>query len=247
MTLQLTSAGPSYNPALRGLGATDQQITSIAGQTAVTTGSLIALAVGGPALAAIVGGSIAAATAIATALESLFSGCGATCIQSTQFANQFGDLLSQNVHNYVSSPVRTQSMQAAALKVFDNAWAQLVAACSNPALGTAGQNCIGDRQQGACKWKSSPGGWVQSSAGGWTYTWAGPAGSGNACWNYFVGMRDPIANDPDVIPDSILTQQGIPTTGNATGPAASFGSSGIPVPLIFAAAALVLAFVMGGK
>ena len=41
--------------------------------------------------------------------------------------------------------------------------------------GTAGQACVGDRQQGACHYQSN-----------------------GACWNWFVGYRDPIANDPHV-------------------------------------------------
>lgn len=174
-----------------GLGtASIETITAAAG----TIGSAIPVA----------GPFIAAAAAIAVTIEKLFSGCGATCTQATSIANQVGDLLSQNAQAYVAAPVRTQSMQAAALATFDGAWAQLVQACSNPALSTAGQNCISQRQRGGCQWKASPGGWVQNPDGTCTYTWAGATGSGTACWNYFVGMRDPIALDPCVIPDSVL-------------------------------------------
>ena len=188
------------------IGATDETITAAVGAAAS------AIPVAGP--------FIAAAAAIAVSIEKLFSGCGATCTQATSIANQVGNLLAQNAQAYVAQPVRTTSMQTAALATFDNAWAQLVAACGNPALGVAGQNCISQRQQGGCQWKSSPGGWVQNADGTCTYTWAGAAGSGTTCWNYFNGMRDPIATDPCVIDDSVLdTITG--TTSSSTAGAAS--------------------------
>jgi hypothetical protein len=191
---------PSGRRGFSGIGATDEQITAVVG----AVGSAIPVA----------GPFIAAAASIAVSIEKLFSGCGATCTEATSIANQVGDLLTQNAQAYVNSPVRTVSMQTAALQVFDNAWAQLVQACGNPQLGTAGQNCVSQRQEGGCQWKSSPGGWTQNADGTCTYTWAGAVGSGTACWNYFVGMRDPIANDPCVIPDAELgTTTGTGTTG----------------------------------
>lgn len=191
--------------------ASIEQITAAAG----TIGSAIPVA----------GPFIAAAASIAVSIEKLFSGCGATCTQATSIANQVGNLLAQNAQAYVASPIRTASMQAAALQVFDNAWAQLVQACSNPALGTAGQNCVSQRQRGGCQWKSSPGGWVQNPDGTCTYTWAGAAGSGTACWNYFVGMRDPIANDPCVIPDSVAAVNSVTGSTAGSGTAASAATS----------------------
>jgi hypothetical protein len=153
----------------------------------------------------IVGVAIAALVAVGIALANVFKGCGQTCVQATAIANQCDTLLVQNVTAYTSSPIRYASMQTAALNTFDTTWAALQQACGASALGAAGQRCITDRQRGACTWKASQGGW---NADG-TFTPWGAAGSGSTCWNWFVGMRDPIANDPNVQPDptssSLLT------------------------------------------
>lgn len=203
----------------RGMGATDQQITALFG----TIGSSIPVA----------GPFIQAAASVAVAIETMFSGCGQTCVETSQAANQVGALLSQNLSNYLSQPVHYASIQSAALTVFDQAWAQLQQTCGNPQFGAAGQRCISDRQAGACTWKSSTYGWVQGSDGSWKYVQSGPAGSGGQCWNWFSGYRDPIANDPTVVPD--------PVAGGTTGAggasisgaaASSSGSSLIPLLLL---------------
>lgn len=146
-----------------------------------------------------------AALAISAGLVALFqqvfgigTGCGQTCVLASNIANQVGALLEQNVDNYTSQPIRTKSMQAQALAIYDNAWQQLTQGCSNPQLGDAGKRCITDRQAGACTWKTSQGGWNQDG----TYTKFGPNGSGQTCWNWFIGMRDPISSDPFVLDDS---------------------------------------------
>jgi hypothetical protein len=83
---------------------------------------------------------------------------------------------------------KTQSMQAQYLAVFDGAWNQVVQGCANPALGSAGQACTGDRAQGACH-----------------YTLDGhtPGQPPSNCGNWFTWYRDVIANDPNVIPDPL--------------------------------------------
>ena len=144
---------------------------------------------------------LAIAAGLTALLGNIFSGCGQTCIASSNEANEVGNQMTNNLNLYLAQPQpHYQSAQTAALANFDQMWAALVQFCSNPQLGSAGQKCISDRQQGACTWKSSPGGWQQQN-GQWTYVSPGPAGSGSTCWNYFVGMRDPIANDPTVVPD----------------------------------------------
>jgi hypothetical protein len=182
--------------AFRGFGALDQQQSSIANAAmsgAILTGTLL----GGP-----LGGAIAAAISqLGILLANAFSGCGQTCVEATKIANQVEPILQQNVDKYMSAPVHYASLQAGALNNFDFTWQALQQACSNPQLQAAGQRCISDRQRGACTWKASPGGWAQDTTGKWTYTGYGAAGSGDACWNWFVGYRDPIANDPTVVAD----------------------------------------------
>ena len=213
--------------------------TGIATTTSIMGALGSTLTVAGLAIP-VVGAAIAALVGIGLAIANAFKGCGQTCIQASNIANQVGALLVQNVNAYTSSPVRYQSMQTAALNTFDTAWASLQQACGNPSLGQAGQRCISDRQAGACTWKASPGGW---NADG-TYTMWGAAGSGSACWNWFIGMRDPIANDPNVQPDPVPAS----SSGTFSLPTFSLPSSisSIPTPLLWAGALGIAALVLGG-
>jgi hypothetical protein len=191
-----------------------------------------------------VGAALGGLIAVGSLLVGVFKGCGQTCVQATAIVNQVEPILSQNLQHYLSSPVRTKSMQQAALNNFDTAWAAVVANCNNPALQAAGQRCITDRQQGSCKYHVSPGGWQ-----GTTFTPYGSNGSGSTCWNWFVGYRDPIANDPNVVPDSAVTSSASQSTGapGSTGAAASSGSLfGIPSGLVLPAALLLVALLFAG-
>ena len=190
------------------LSPTDQSIANGAATAAVLTGTLL----GGP-----IGGAIAEAISqIGILLANVFAGCGNTCVEATNLANQAEPLLLQNLQTYLSAPVHYASLQAGALNNFTLTWNALVQACSNPALGSAGQACIADRQNGACDYHTSPGGWSNG-----VYTYPGANGSGPTCWNWFVGYHDPIANDPTVVPDpvgvtsdvsSVLSSVGVPST-----------------------------------
>jgi len=221
--------------ARRGMGALtpeENSIASAAASAATTTGLLV----GGP-----LGGAIAGTIAqVGIALANIFAGCGQTCVEATELANQAEPLLLQNLQAYLSAPVHYASLQAGALNNFELTWNALVSACSNPALGSAGQSCIADRQQGACHYQTSPGGWQQDSSGNWTYVYPGAQGSGSSCWNWFVGYHDPIANDPTVVPDpipgaaaasSLLTSVGLPSTvfGLPIGDVAMLGLAALAV------------------
>ena len=162
-------------------------------QRALSLPSRRALNVSVPVLGSIIGAGIMAA---ATAIDAIMnSGCGQTCIVSTQFANQANAALQQNIEAYFALPTpRPLSAQRAALSNFDTLWAWLQAPgqCGNPNLGSAGQRCITDRQAGACTWKQPA-----SSVPPWG---SPPAG---ACWNWLNGYRDPIAADTNVYDDSV--------------------------------------------
>jgi hypothetical protein len=124
-------------------------------------------------------------------------------------------------------------MQVAALNTFDTAWQALQQACGNPQLGAAGQRCISDRQAGACTWKASAGGWQADG----TYKMWGAAGSGSDCWNWFIGMRDPIANDPNVQPDPVPSSPASGATpGSFTLPSIPASVGGISTPLLIGGA-----------
>lgn len=170
----------------RGFGdVSPQQIVG----TAYGAGTGIAAPIAGTALASTLGISASLAIPIVgAAFAGIFlgiqaimnSGCGQTCIETSDWANQAEPLLQKNVAAYLALPTpRAASAQAAYLKNFDDVWGQLVQLCSQPGTGNAGVRCITDRQRGACKWKNASG-----------------------CFNWFSAYRDPIANDSNVVPDA---------------------------------------------
>lgn len=191
-------AGRTKRAYHNGLGDGINDAASIAQSgAAVTSGIITALTAAGTAgLATGIGAAVAGAAMLAIAIYNEFKGCGQTCTITSDIANRVEPLLKQNLAAYLAAPVHYASLQAAYLNNFQTAWASLVAACSNPTYLQAGQNCIGDRQQGACHYQTSPGGWSNG-----VYTPPGQQGSGSACWNWWIGYYDPIANDPTVVPD----------------------------------------------
>jgi hypothetical protein len=213
---QLAGFDPTAYQGLRGLGLNTSAAIPAATAAASTAigiyGSLVATgSIAGP-----VGLAVSGAIALGVAIYNLVQGCGSTCTEASNIANQVAALLQQNLDQYMSAPVHYASAQQAALTTFNSAWAQLVQMCGNPQLSTAGQNCISQRSQSGCQWKTSPAGWSQDASGNWTYTGAGPNGSGSTCWNWFVGYYDPIANDPTVVPDPVATSS-TTTTSPVTG------------------------------
>jgi hypothetical protein len=183
-----------YVSTMRGLG--DQQSAQQAvsfGTVGVSAAVSAAVAAGliGTAAIPFVGPAIAAAALVASILIKN-SGCGQTCIQTSQWANQAAAALQQNSDAYFALPVlRSRSNQLLALQTFDQIWAKLVEMCSDPQWGDAGKRCISDRQAGACVWH-------QNRSGGHP----GEPAVGE-CWNWRNGYRDPIANDPNVVDDSV--------------------------------------------
>lgn len=169
-------------------------------------------------------------------------GCGQTCITASNYANQAEALMNQNLNAYVSLTTRYQSQQTQALQNFDQLWAGLVSACSNPALNDAGKNCISQRQSGSCAFKTSPGqGCQPSQSNCWVncvYSPGGPNGSGNACGDWFIFYRDPIANDPCVQPDP-------PASGSTSTTASTTGLNANMTPLLLIGG-VVLLLAMGG-
>lgn len=267
---------------LAGLGdATVASAATMAASGAATTASLLGgisaatTAAGGGLLAGVtvfgmaasaaiplIGAAVAGLTSIALLIANQFKGCGQSCIQATAIANQVEPYLAQNITTYLNSPVHFVSMQAAALNNFDTAWAALVQACGQVG-GQGGAGCISGRQQGACDYKTNPCGmWQQDASGNWSVVKCGANGSGSACWDWFIGYRDPIATDPTVVPDPVAgatqaSTEGSSTTlvGAAGGTAVTAGASaatqaaagttsGIPMPLILIGAAAVLGMTM---
>jgi hypothetical protein len=236
------SSSPSSWPLparRRGLGAvpTSQTAAQIASAGASTTAAILVSlgTIGGP-----VGLAIAGLAAIAPLIVSLFHGCGQLCIQAANLDNQAVLLLWQNLNAYLSSPVRTFSMRAAALNNFDTLWSSYVQA--EASVPTQGQISITERQRGGVsKWacQSPAATRVRSSCQG-----APPCCSGV---DWFVMYRDPIANDPGVQPDPVPGGLPAATSGalfSSVGVNPSTQIFGIPISNLLLPGGLLLAFVL---
>jgi hypothetical protein len=141
-------------------------------------------------------------------------------VQTTQIVNELEPMLQKNVAGYLSGP-RTKSSQAQALANFDAVWNTLVENCRQEQYGDPGKHCIEDRQANSCQWQEA-----------------------GKCWNWFVGYRDPIANDAGVKPDPTISQEVGTTLSQLTGGLIPAGGSGLL--LVGAAVLLVLALSSGG-
>lgn len=198
-----------YNPHRRGFGDAAQIVqqtsaigtpvvlaglSSSAASAAAASGTAATILGMAPALAIpVIGAAIAGITLGVVAL--LKSGCGQTCIVTSNWANQAEDLLKKNIQAYFSQPApRTDAQKAVALANFDSIWNYLVSQCSNAQLGAAGRNCITDRQAGACKWKQT------SDSPLLQYPGEPQPGE---CWNWTSGYRRPIELDQTISAASI--------------------------------------------
>jgi hypothetical protein len=178
-------------PSLRGFGmlqATANPVTSGISTVGSAAGTIAGALIGGPVGAAVGGAISGVMAAIAPLITGVIEGCGSTCQVTTTWANQAEQVLQQNIAAYFSLPTpRSTVDQAAAVQNFYAVWDALVANCNNPSLGSAGQNCITDREAGACHW-TQPADEVPP--------WGAPPAG--ACWNWFSGYLYPIQNDTNV-------------------------------------------------
>jgi hypothetical protein len=163
--------------------------SAVLGSIAASGGSVLGLT--GAALSAavpIIGAGLAAATMLVQYLVAN-SGCGQTCIVTSEWANKAADALQQVMDGYFALPApRTEAQQALAKANFKTIWDQLVAACSQAGTGDAGKRCISDRQAGACTWRQK-----------YAPVYPGQPQVGE-CWNWFNGYLGPIEAD-HVVPD----------------------------------------------
>lgn len=212
----------------RGLGTPEQAVQQAAGlatpiltgalaanaaATAAATGSAATILGMAPALAVpVIGAAMVGVTIAVIGLMQLAKGCGQTCIVTSEWANQAEELLKKNLAAYMALPTpRPISARNTAMSNFNVIWARLGQMCGDPATGDAGRRCISDRQQGACKWRDASG----------------------QCWNWFTGYYDPIANDMNVVDDSIAAR--------ASGAFANIASGGDLLPLALGAGLILLA------
>jgi hypothetical protein len=201
-----------------------------------------------PALAVPVVGAVIVGVAIAVTLL-LRSGCGKSCVITSNWANEAEALLLKNIQSYFAIPVgqRTTLHRAAAVENADKVINYLFQQCSQ-VPGRAGENCIGDRKAGACTWKQT--------ADSPLLQYPGEPQPGE-CWNWVSGYRDPIANDTQVVdtPPETAAQAAAAAQSGDMGVAETFAQAGEQIkqlaqgsPLLLIGGALILgAFLMGGK
>jgi len=194
-----------------GLGSAGSTAVAAGGQLAYPTAILIGGAAAGPVGLA-VGALVALGASIAGALH-IGEGCGPTCVQATNIVNQAEPTFKMNVTAYQNG----QISQSQALSNFDQMWLAIQQACGG-IPGVAGQNCVGDRQEGACKWRDSSG----------------------QCWNWFIGYRDPLLQ-PSNVPFQDTTGSVVSNVGNVVGSLFS-GNAG----LIAGGALVVLGLLLTG-
>jgi len=231
----------------RGFGATADQYVSAGGAVAtpivsgvLASSSAASVAAGGsglilgmaPSLAIpVVGAAIVAAMAGIELI--LHSGCGNTCVVTSNWANEAESKLRQLVHAYFSIPApRTQSQQQATMQGFMAVWNYLSQECSNPQLGTAGQNCIADRQDGACKWKQTA-----------LLGIPGEPAIGQ-CFNWWAEYYWPVAND-DTVPDAAVQDATSTSSSSASSDSVLSGLSGSWLAVLAVAGLLGLAVMNG--
>ncbi len=191
--------------------------TAVIGSIAASGGTILGLSAS--MLLPVVGPIIGAAV---MGLQMLIanSGCGQTCIVTSQWANQAAEKLQQVLDGYFALPApRTEAQKAVALAAFDSVWQTLQQQCGQPGTGNAGVRCISDRQRGACIWKQK-----------YAPVYPGEPEIGQ-CWNWFNGYRDPIAQDPTV-PDPVPTSASETSLDTIFGSPASPGGSSSLIPLL---------------
>jgi hypothetical protein len=217
------------NPGMRGLGQDDgpssQQVAgavqgSIQGIAVAANSNLpITTRIGGGLMAAggdialIPGGQIPGAiVAAAGALVSLIGGLfkpNLSNIEATHIVDQIqAQYLQPNLDGWraLAPEHKTVSAQAASLALVDYAFGKVQQGCSNPALGSSGQRCISERlvRGGTAPWCPNP---------------------GHTGCDWYALFRDPIANDPNVIPDPVPSSTSATSGGSVSGTVDSIGSS----------------------
>jgi hypothetical protein len=220
-----------YAPApVRGIGQAQAPGTLSTVSTQIGSGLLATAGLVSQTAGPIAGAAVAAAGGIAElvgAVSKLFQGCGATCTEATTLVNQVEPYLIQNNQIYFTNPNRTTADQATAAATFQQIWATITSTqgCGNPALGSAGQNCINERGPNAtgCTF-----GYTTANEYPPYCSVPYPVG---VCWNWFLAYYDPIIND--VPPGGVSTV--------ATGTSSTSGTiAGIPSGLLLGIVGVVI-------
>lgn len=202
----------SILPVIAGAMSSTATVASATGLAPMLT----AIGISGPA-APFVAAAIAVALPVFKLIKALASGCGETCLVTSNWANQAEEALKEINRQYFAQPSRTRSSQAQFLQLVDEVFRQLRELCSNPATGAAGQRCISERlvRGGTAPWCDKP---------------------GRTGCDWYALYFDPIANDNGAVADPDV----ITSLFGGSGSGSSFlGGYGIPLALALGALFLV--------
>lgn len=219
--------------AYAGMGSAGTQVATSVGSGAMAVGSSLMTAgiATGPAAPIViaVGALIDIGAAIASALH-IGEGCGQTCVQATSVVNSAEPTFQANLTGYEQGVID----QTTALNNFNGMWLAIQQSCG-AIPGAAGQNCVGDRQQGACKWKQTA-----------NPQYPGQPAMGQ-CWNWWNAYHDPLTL-PSQVPfgggTSTTTTGTTGVTNTSVSPAPTTPSFNLSMPLILGAGLILVGVVM---
>lgn len=161
--------------------------SAVLGSIAASGGTVLGIAAS--SLIPVVGPIIAGLTMGIQALVAN-SGCGPTCVITSQWANQAAAKLQELKDAYFALPApRTDAQKAVVMANMNTVLQALKQNCSQPGTGDAGVRCISDRQAWACTWKQK-----------YAPTYPGDPAIGE-CWNWDNGYFNAIRQDVTV-PDA---------------------------------------------
>lgn len=213
------SAYPGLNlPQPMGMGS--QVPLGKLGMAAAATSLATAAAVTPPPANIILGAAAAIVSILSAA--GVGQGCGQTCIQATSIVNRAEPAFLANVQQYENGEIS----QAQAQQTWNNLWLAVQGSCA-AIPGPAGQDCVNDRAQGACKWRQTPNGDTLGLPG---------VPQVGECWNWYSGYYEPLTYPP------VVSNSGSPAQSSATP-----GVVGNNNTFLFIVAAVVTALAIGGS
>lgn len=116
-----------------------QAANGIASASALSAADELTFATAAGPIGAVIGGLVA----LGFGLANVFSGCGQTCVQASNYANAAEEKLNALLNQWNSAPIHTPAMQAIYLTIVVGVFNALCQACGDGS--SAGQRCINER------------------------------------------------------------------------------------------------------
>jgi hypothetical protein len=198
-----------YHP---GLGA-NQQTTQAIITGATSAASKAALAIMGPAAAGgpvglAIGAAALAITALSGKIAHLITGCGQVCIDDTNIVNQADQLIQQIGSQYWNTAVRTVSFQQWTLQQLQDIFAQV-----SQKVGLQKSATERLTRGGGAPWCAAN----HLAIGVDNVVTPNPTNHFGRCGGWLDVVYDPLASDPDVVPDSAAVGQAVSAAASSIG------------------------------